>query len=333
MKIRVVPAQPHCFAFGGFDIQMHRTLEVLAALGVDARPLDFWSRDGDFDIVHFWGFDTDQHLTAARFARRYGKKIVLTPLLQYLTPRAWVRYLGALAEGTARRRIALGRLVDRFLVVNEEQGKTLHHLYRVPKSKIDVIPTILDDRFFDSQPATAALADGFKDFLLCAGNICARKNQLKLAQAAIETGTPVLFAGNVTGGEQGYGEQFRRLIAPHTFLRWNRWMGPPELLEAYRAARGVVLPSFEEQQPTIGLEAAALGKPLLLGRLPYARQKFYRGAFLADPASVRQIGEGLKALTAMPGHFVPPRAMVEECQAASVGAKLKRIFESLMASP
>jgi glycosyltransferase involved in cell wall biosynthesis len=333
LKIRVVPAQPHCFAYGGFDIQMHRTLEVLALLGVDAKPLDFWSRDNDFDIMHFWGFDTDQHLTTARFARLYGKKIVLTPLLQYLTPRAWLRYAGALVEGTARRRIALGRLVDRFLVVNEEQGETLRWLYRVPAAKIEVIPTILDDRFFEPYPQVAALADGFKDFMLCAGNICARKNQLKLAQAAIETGTPILFAGDVGGGEEAYSEQFQRLIAPHAFLRWNRWMAWPELLQAYRVARGVVLPSFEEQQPTTGLEAAALGKPLMLGRLPYARQKFYRGAFLAEPASVQQIGKGLKALAATPDRFVPPRAMAEECRASKVGARLRRIFESLLASP
>jgi glycosyltransferase involved in cell wall biosynthesis len=333
LKIRVVPAQPHCFAFGGFDIQMHRTLEVLTAMGVDARPLDFWSRDGDFDIVHIWGFDTDLHLTTARFARQYGKKVVLTPLLQYLTPRSWLRYAGALIEGTARRRIALGGLVDKFLAVNEEQGQTLQQMYRVPASKIEIIPTILDDRFFGPQPATAALADGFSDFMFCAGNICARKNQLNLARAAIQTRTPILFAGDVSGGEEAYGEAFARLIAPHAFLRWNKWMAGPDLLEAYRAARGVVLPSFEEQQPTIGLEAAALGKPLMLGRLPYARQKFYRGAFLADPASVRQIGEGLKALTVAPDRYVPSRAIVEECRAERVGPKLKGIFEGLLSSP
>lgn len=332
MKIRVVPAQPHCFAFGGFDIQMHRTLEVLTAMGVNARPLDFWSRDGDFDIVHFWGFDTDQHLTAARFARRYGKKIVLTPLLQYLTPRSWLRYAGALVEGTARRRIALGRLVDKFLAVNEEQGETLRQMYRVPASKIEIIPTILDDRFFEAQPVRTALADGFADFMLCAGNICARKNQVSLARAAIQTRTPLLFAGDVSGGEEAYGEEFARLIAPHGFLRWNRWMDGPQLLEAYGAARGVVLPSLEEQQPTIGLEAAALGKPLMLGRLPYARQKFYRGAFLANPASVREIGEGLKALAATPGRHIPSREIVEECRADRVGPKLKRIFEELLSA-
>jgi glycosyltransferase involved in cell wall biosynthesis len=332
MKIRLVPAQPHCFAYGGFDIQMHRTLETLQACGVDARPLDFWSRDRDFDVMHFWGFDTDQHLTAARFAKRYNKKVVLTPLLQYLTPRSWIRYAGALVEGTARRRIALGRLVDRFLAVNEEQGRTLRLMYRVPQSKIEIVPTILDEHFFEPYQERAALADGFADFMLCAGNICARKNQLNLAHAAIESGTPILFAGDVNGGEEDYGERFARLIEPHGFLRWNTWMAWPELLTAYRAARGVVLPSFEEQQPTTGLEATALGKPLMLGRRPYARQKFYRGAFLAEPASRKDIGAGLRALLTEPARYTPPPQFAQECRADQVGTKLKRIFEELLSS-
>ena len=76
--------------------------------------------------------------------------------------------------------------------------------------------------------------------------------------------------------------------------------------------------------------AAALGKPLLLGRLPYARQKFYRGAFLANPASVYEIGEGLKALAAAPDRHTPPREIVEECRANRVGSKLKAICASLL---
>src|SRR6185437_4107046 len=193
MKIRFVPAQPHCFAYGGFDIQMHRTLEVLRARGVNACPLDFWSRDGDFDIIHFWGFDAT-HLLAAQFAHRYGKRIVLTPLVQYLTFGARMRYVVSLLEGAARDRISLGRLVNRFLIVNELQGDTLRAFYGVPQSKLDVIPTMLDDHFFDAEPRFESLTDGFAQFLICAGNICARKNQHRLAEAAITAGIPVLFA-------------------------------------------------------------------------------------------------------------------------------------------
>lgn len=308
---------------------MHRTNAILAGLGVDARPLDFWSRDGDFDILHFWGLE-ESHLLAARFARRYGKKIVLTPLVEYITPYTTLRFAASLVEGGARRRRRLAGMVDRFLAVNEQQGETLQRFYGVSSSKISVIPTILEDHFFQGAPPSGSLADGFSGFMLAPGNICARKNQMRLAEAAIISRTPVLFAGDVLGGETDYAEAFARLIAPHDFLRWNRWMDWPALQQAYRAAIGVVLPSFLEQQPTIGLEAAALGKPLLLGKKPYAYQKFYRGAYLARPSSVSDIARGLAALSANPAQYTPSRAVVQDCRSERVGAALKRIYEELM---
>jgi glycosyltransferase involved in cell wall biosynthesis len=333
MKIRIVPGQPHAFAFGGFDIQMHRTLEVLQAIGVDAKPLDFWSRDTDFDILHMWGFDPDLHLTTARFARRYGKKIVLTPLVQYLTPRSYVRFAGSWLQGAARRRIALGELVDRFLVVNEQQGDTLQRLYRVPSDKIEVVPTILDDRFFQPAPAVSALADGFSDFLVCSGNICARKNQVRLAQAALAAGARVLFTGNVTGGEEAYAEEFGKLVAANpSSLRWHKWVEWDALVAAYRACQGVALPSFDEQQPGAALEGAAFGKPLLLGDRAYAQQKYFRNAVLVRPDSLSDIARGLASLKTEPARHVPPPEFIAECRSDRVGPHLKRIFENVLAA-
>jgi len=330
MKVRVVPGQPHCFDYGGFDIQMHRTLSLLQTEGIDAKPLDFWSRDADFDILHFWGFDAGAHMTAARFAKAYGKKIVMTPLVQYLTPRARIRHVAAWLKGPARQRIALGRLVDRFLAVNEQQGETLVRLYDVPSVKIDIVPTIVDDLFFQSGARGITPTNGFSSYLISPGNICSRKNQIRLVEAAIATRTPILFAGDVAGGEEDYGKRFARSIEAYPFLRWNRWMEWADLLTAYRDSYGVVLPSFEEQQPTVGLEAAALGKPLMLGKRPYARQKFYANAYLADPASVQDIAIGLRALKDAPASHTPPMETVQACRADRVGCQLKAIFAGVL---
>lgn len=241
-----------------------------------------------------------------------------------------MRFAGSWFEGAGRRRIALGKLVDRFLAVNELQAETLERLYRAPSRKIEIIPTMLDDSFFEVAPKVAS-GTVFADFVLCVGNICARKNQIRLAEAAIVTGISMLFAGDVVGGEEAYGEAFARLIAPYTFLRWNKWMAWPELQTVYRAARAVALASFDEQQPTTGLEAAALGKPLMLGHRPYARQKFYQNALLAEPGSVKEIGAGLKALVTEPNRYIPPLSFVQECRADEVGTRLKRIFEDVVA--
>ncbi len=68
----------------------------------------------------------------------------------------------------------------------------------------------------------------------------------------------------------------------------------------------------------------------MLGKKPYAHQKFYRGAFLARPNSVDHIAEGLKSLATNPARYTPSREMVQECRADRVAAKLKQIYESLV---
>lgn len=311
-------------------MQMHRTLEILQGLDVDAQPLDFWSRDASFDIIHFWGFDVG-HLLTAKFAARYNKKLVLTPLLQYLTPNTWVRYLASRIEGRARPRLEFAGLIDRWLMVNEQQAETAQRFFRVPDRKIEIIPTILEDRFFMEQGPLASLPDGFSDFVLCAGNICERKNQLRLARAAAQLKCPVLFAGAPVGGEESYAAEFESYVARYPFLRWEKWLDWSDLLVAYRASHAVVLPSFEEQQPTCGLEAAALGKPLMLGTRPYARQKFYQNALLVEPRSVDEIARGLAALRTEPARYIPPAQFVAECRADRVGPNLMRIFADVLA--
>lgn len=39
--VRVVPFQPHCFAFGGFEVQMLAAMESARTVGVNIAPLDF----------------------------------------------------------------------------------------------------------------------------------------------------------------------------------------------------------------------------------------------------------------------------------------------------
>src|SRR5688500_15482068 len=89
-RVRVVPLQPHCFAFGGFEIQMIAAMRGARAAGADIEPLDPWARVADFDIVHVWGLD-QQHVNVAHWSRLARKKVVLSALVGYT---AWRSLLG-----------------------------------------------------------------------------------------------------------------------------------------------------------------------------------------------------------------------------------------------
>ena len=326
MKVRVVPCQPHCFLYGGFDMQMYRTMEALRKQGIDAEPLDYWSRDQSFDVLHVWGLES-RHQNVIRLAKQYNKKVIITPLLPYFGWGSALRHLAGLIEGRRRPMLDILSHVDKLLVVNELHAEFAIRVLRVPTQKISIIPTILDINFFNTPENPIKNDCGF--YFVCAGNILPRKNQLRLAHAAIQTGVKVVFVGNVMGGYQAYTDKFEKLVESSNLLTWHKWLSNEDLILLLKNSSGVTIPSFQETQPASGLEASALGKPLLLGDCKYATQKYFKNSLLCDPSSVRSIASGLSKIIENPLLYVPPKNLINDCHPLSVGIKLKSILNSL----
>jgi len=330
VKVRVLPAQPHCFAFGGFDIQMLAALEAARGAGVDARALDAWSRDADFDVLHVWGLEA-AHTLAVTWARRAGKRIVMTALLPYLTLARRLRQWGSYVIGPARWRRQLLACVDVLVVVNDLQREAAAQLYGLPMEQIAVVPNIVGEPFF--QPASAPLReDSSPPYVLCTGNICERKNQLRLAQAAVAAGCSLRLIGNALTGEEVYAAALSEYVARHATIRWIKGLqaGSPELVRVYRAAAAFALPSIDETQPISLLEAAAAGIPLLTSERPFARQKYYRNARLVDPLSVDSIRDGLQQVIAQPRDHVAPAGLLGECRQEVVGRAYRAAYQLAM---
>ncbi len=326
VKVRAVPLQPHGFYFGGFDILMHRSLEVMRAVGIDAQPLDFWSRDADYDFVHFWGL-SGAHQVTVEAAKKYGKKVVVSHLAPPLTLRGWARHAGAWLEGRRRVQMGMLRYVDRLFVHSERQAEASVKMLRMPREKIEVIPAIIDPLLFDH--AKLPQFDDLSDYVACIGNIWPRKNQLRLALAARQIGCPMLFAGKIMGGCEAYAAEFASVVKSTPNFRWYPWASEEQLRRIYSNSVGVALASFEETQPMAALEGAAMGKPLLLGNRAYARQKYYAGAYLANPHSISSIAKGLESIRENPDRHTPAHEVLMDCHPDSVGRQFARIFAEL----
>ena len=334
MKVRVLPLQPHCFAFGGFELQMLSVLEAVRECGVDAQPMDVWSRDADFEVLHVWGLSV-AHAATLYWARQSGKGAVMTALLPYRTVERRVRHLAAMLAGQGRLRRKLLDMVDVLVVVNEAQAESACLMLGMPRERIAVIPHIIAAPYFEQPGEGAAPADVSDSYVLCTGNVCARKNQINLAKACLAVGCPLVIIGDVLPGEERYGEALARLIERRSPIRWLPGMpaGSPDLVEAYRNCRIFALPSREETQPIGALEAAAAGKPVLIGDRPYARQKYYRNACLVDTGSAKSIESGLRAVLAEPNRYVAPVDVLAECRDKRVGAAYKRVYEMAQDTP
>lgn len=329
IKVRILPAQPHCFAFGGFDMQMLRTLDAARSQGVDVQRLDIWSKEAEFDILHIWGL-TSSHVIAADWAHRAGKRVVMTPLLPFRTFRNRLSRWKSRLTRAARADDQLLALVDWVVVVSDAQAIAARDLFCVQPSAISVIPSVVETPYFDGSQEPSRLFDRRADFVLCTGNICARKNQLSLAQAAAAIGCPLVLIGRVLTGETSYGRELKKFISDKPTIEWHEWVSTPEMVAAYRNARAFALPSWNETQPASALEAAAAGKPVLLADKPYAHQSYYRNARLVNPSQWQDIAEGLRALLAEGLHYIPPQEAINECRPERVGAAYRDLYARVL---
>jgi glycosyltransferase involved in cell wall biosynthesis len=300
MKIRYLPCQPHCFSFGGFDLQMINTLNALKNnFNIDIDKLNPWDRNNDFDIIHLWGLDASNFRTAY-FAKKNNKKIVLTALTGYISSNISFYknyFLNKLQLFNYNQKLI--NLIDVLVVLNEDQAKTAIKYYNIPVSKIRIIPLIVNDIFYNNKfdlNYTYFNKFGIDDFVLCTGNICVRKNQLNLAKACLDINKKLLLIGNISSGEEEYGKELENLVnLNQTKIFWFKEMDNNSIdyITAYHLCSVFALISFDEQQPTSALEASVIGKQLILSNKPYAKQNYFKNSILVNPNFIKDIGNGI----------------------------------------
>jgi glycosyltransferase involved in cell wall biosynthesis len=327
--VRVVPFQPHCFAFGGFEVQMIAALNSALVAGANIAPLDFWRREADFDVLHLWGLEL-QHAGTAKWAHAAGKKIVLSALVNYPGWKSTLRYKASAWIGPAKLRRPMLSMLDCITVVNDAQARYLIRTVGLPAGKVAIVPNLVEDIFYATEPSAQGDDAGSGNYVLCVGNICRRKNQLNLIGACRNLGVPLLLVGEELAGEEDYGRTVAQIIADSGF-RWLRGLNPGsnELANAYRHASVFALPSHEEAQPISALEAAAARVPLVLGDLAYAKQEFYKNAALANPRSVSAIAAAIRRAMDNPGAHRVPASTIEECRSQRIGAAYSAIYQRL----
>jgi glycosyltransferase involved in cell wall biosynthesis len=330
--VRVVPSQPHCFAFGGFEVQMIAAMEAARGVGADITPLDFWRREADFDLLHFWSVLGPTHSDAIKWAHAGGKKVMLSTLLHYPGWRSFVQHLASLASGPARLLRPMLAALDCITVVNEAQAKYLVGTVRFPAEKVAVVPNVVEDIFFGTGDTQSGAAVGIENYVLCVGNICLRKKQLSLIGACRKLGVPLLLVGRTLTGEEAYGQAVAEAVSATESVRWIPWLNPgsAELAAAYRGARVFALLSRIEQQPISALEAAATRTPLVLADRPWAKQEFYQHAVLADASSVDTIAMALRKALDNPDQHCPPTSVIQQCRKEEVGAAYMAVYQRLV---
>ena len=321
--------QPHCFAFGGFEIQMLSTLGAVQAAKVDADKLDPWSRDDDFEIVHLWGLELN-HSKILHFATKAGKKVVMTALFDsYSTPYKKLRHLVSSIVYKARILKEMAGKVDKIVVINELEAAIAHKYFDIPYRKISLIPIIINDAFFNTTHNKIPF-HGLTDYVLCTGNICQRKNQLALVKACKKAGLKLVLMGNALEGEEWYAELVTAEMDNESML-WLKGIkeNSNELIAAYQNCGVFALISFVENSPISAFEALATDCKVVLANRNYSYQAFFRNVDRVNPNSINDIAEGIVKAIASEKSSTSIK-LIEECKSGSVGEKYKNLYTGLL---
>ena len=288
---------------GGGEIQMLALADSLREIGVDARLWRPWEeRLAQSDCLHLFG-SAAEHLPVVRTARRHDVPVVLSTiawfdLASYWSQPRWLPGRLRAAAGFVARagcprlpswRRRLYQAVDLALPNSNAEAEQLVRYFGLPYERIHVVPNGAAVRFADADPQPFAELVGTVGFVLCAGRIEPRKNQLGLLKAMRGTNVPIVILGDVVPGCESYARACRKIAGPEVRFVERFDHDDPMLESAYAACGCLVMPSWYETPGLAALEAAMTGTPLVLPHGGSAREYFGDDATYVKPGHHRAI--------------------------------------------
>lgn len=329
---------------GGGETQLVAMVNSLPQVGVTARLWRPWEDTlREFDCLHLMG-SVPEHLEVVESARRQQIPVVLSTIAWFDFANIWReprplwsqllaggRFLTrAMFPGLPSWRRRLYHAADLLLPNSQAEAEQLTRYFGVPEEKIHVVPNGTDERFACARPQPFARLAGCRDFVLYAGRIEPRKNQLNFLRAMQGTDVPIVVLGDVVPGHEAYRDACRRVAGEKVRFIDGIRHEDPLLASAYAACGCLVLASWFETPGLVALEAALQGAPLVLPARGSAREYFRDLAAYVEPDDLAGIRRQTLAALARPRNAELAR-MVQCCYTWQAAARATReAYEKLV---
>lgn len=214
-------------------------------------------------------------LRPPKFLRHYVSNQVIGAALNFYWYGRSVRHLREMFE-----------LADVLLPNSQAEVDLIIRQFRPQNKKVVVVPNGVD---FEqpSDPDAFYKKYHLRDFILCAGRIEYRKNQLALIKALLRSDIPLVFVG--APFNPGYNALCRHLGKQRKNVFFINHLPHEEVLSAYAAARVHALPSWYETPGLANLEAAIIGANIAVSDRGCTREYFGQWAEYCDPKDVDSI--------------------------------------------
>jgi glycosyltransferase involved in cell wall biosynthesis len=329
---------------GGGETQLVAMVRALPQAGVEARLWRPWEDAlAQFDCLHLMG-SVPEHLEVVQAAQRQRIPVLVSTIAWFdfaniwREPRPLWTQLAASGRFLARAicprlpswRRKLYHAADLLLPNSQAEAEQLQRYFGVPAEKIHVVPNGTDERFARARPQAFARLAGCRDFVLYAGRIEPRKNQLNFLRAMQGTDVPIVVLGDVVPGYEAYRDACRRAAGENVRFIDGIRHEDPLLASAYAACGCLVLASWFETPGLVALEAAMQGVPLVLPARGSAREYFGGWAEYVEPDDLRGIRSQALAALARPRSAELARMVRRRYTWQAAAAATREAYEKLV---
>jgi glycosyltransferase involved in cell wall biosynthesis len=329
---------------GGGETQLAAMARWLPQVGVQARLWRPWEDTlSQFQCLHLMG-SVPEHLEVIAAAHRQRIPVALSTIAWFDFANIWrePRPLWAqlAASGRFLVRVLCPRLpswrrrlyqaADLLLPNSQAEAEQLQRYFDIPPEKIRVIPNGADERFAEARPQAFARLVGGRDFVLYAGRIEPRKNQLNFLRAMKDAGVPIVVLGDVVPGYEAYRDACRREAGENVKFISGISHDDPLLASAYAACGCLVLASWFETPGLVALEAAMQGVPLVLPAGGSAREYFGAWADYVKPDDLWDIRRKTLAALAQPRSAELARMVRRRYTWQAAAAATREAYEKLV---
>jgi glycosyltransferase involved in cell wall biosynthesis len=310
---------------GGDMVQMLKTKEFLEKKGVNVDiSLDFEPNLDGYDLVHLFNLMEPQDIyLQLKNAQRQNKKVVLSTIYglyteferkargglfqkvaNLLSPYQIV-YIKTLVKHYKEKRMHKGvlkmlykghyglmkEIVDNtsvFLPNSDSEMKRVATEFKLKKPLYVTIPNAIDQSvFIESADNNNNPFFKHKDCILCAARIEGRKSTLNLVRAVKNTKYHLVLVGKESQNQKEYVNQVHLEAGENvTFLGA---ISHEELTKLYQVCKVHALVSWMETPGLSSLEAAAMGKNIVVTTKGDTHDYFEDYAFYCEPDDVESI--------------------------------------------
>jgi polysaccharide pyruvyl transferase WcaK-like protein/glycosyltransferase involved in cell wall biosynthesis len=173
----------------------------------------------------------------------------------------------------------------------EMDAEYLHKAFGMDLTRTVVVPHGIASMFFEARAERFVEKYGLRDFVISAGRVEKRKNQLALIAALRGTGIPLVVVGQPNPEE--YRDLCRRYAEDNVLFLDA--MPQDELASAFAAAKVHALVSWFEIPGLVSLEAGAAGCNVVSTDRGSPREYLKDMAWYCDPRSIESIREAVLA--------------------------------------